>query len=199
MVQTVRSYGPQTDPMLDPAIERDESGIPQRGSQMSRSAFLPIVPAGWRRAGPSLFVRVTSNGRVALCRTLWPAITQQKALRSAIPTERLRVRDACHLGSHRPHSSRSSNIRQRAVGQSPVRFPPDSRDRRAVCRSVAIRQEAETVDSQSRISTAGALSKGHWLCRSLTATETRWRTTPCASRSIPTRMTSWRGTTTVRN
>ena len=102
---------------------------------------------------------------------------RKKALCSAIPSWRLRVRPALRVGSHRPHSSRSSNIRRRAVGQS-----------------VAIRQEAETVDSQSRISTVGALSIGHWLCRSLTATEKRPRTTPCASRSVSTRMQFWRGT-----
>jgi len=119
---------------------------------------------------------------------------RKKALCSAIPSWRLRVRPALRVGSHRPHSSRFSNIRQRAVGQPPVQFPPDSRDRRAVCGSVAIRQGAETVDSQSRISTAGALSKGHGLCRSLTATESRRRAAPCAKGSVQTRMTFWRGT-----
>ena len=104
---------------------------------------------------------------------------------------------ADRMGSHRRHSSRSSNIRQPAPRSPPVRFPPDSRDRSAVCRSVAIRQEAETVDSQSRISTVGALANGHWLCRSLTATESRWRTTPCANRSVPTRMPFWRRTAQI--
>jgi hypothetical protein len=127
--------------------------------------------------------------------TRWrPRPYWKKAGRFAIPTDLVRVRDALRLGSHRPQAIRTSNTIAAESDSTPFVVPPNRRGRRAACRSVAIRQEAKTVDSQSRMSTVGALSKGHRLCRSLTATESRRRTAPCANRSVSTRMTSWRGT-----